>query len=240
MAVSIPTPVASFLSGAATATSGPQTLSAAVAAGDVLVVAVTGSQGTPTFTVADSKSHTWSTAGVTRVTTGAQNSSQVFWTVVTTPMTTSDTITVTRSNSEALAFHAYKLTGVNGSAPVSSSPISNGTTSPANLPSALNVAEGDLALFAMTTNSTRTVDSIGGGFTGLHDGILIGAASRRTAAAYRQISGVTSVSPTMALSGHDSWSATGVVFTAAPAAPASNRHLLTASGWVPIVRHIVT
>lgn len=82
------------------------------AVGDLVVAASHWGSGSQTAAVTDSKGNTW-TASTSRP-NGANGTSQMWWSVITSALVNTDTITVTRSGTARGAFQALSFSGSSG------------------------------------------------------------------------------------------------------------------------------
>lgn len=190
MAVSVPTTVCTFGSTGSVTTSTAQALTAAVPLGALLMVTVGGAASSVTYGVSDSQGHTWSSLTLWTQATGTLMSTQVFYTKITTALTTSDTLTATRSNSNTLDFFAEYVTGQDPTTPIGNGGVTQNTSSSTSVttltvPSPLSAGTGDMTRGALvvTGNSNLITSSaltiVGSGVVGT------GTGNRKIATGYR-------------------------------------------------------
>lgn len=218
MAISDPLQVLQYLGSTSVTTTGAQALTGTVPVGAILLVTVIGNGGTATYTVSDSKSHTWTAVTITRVTSGAANSAQMFYTRVTSEMTTSDTITTTRSAGGVLGVHAHWFSGVRTVTPLDNSgttPIANAANTATPAVAALTVSAGSVVLAHTGTQDNRTVSALASGYTSLHDAVATWtSAPRRSVLIYARPTGSTT--PSMTLNSGGAWCMSAIAFAAEP------------------------
>jgi len=217
MAVSTPTVIVGYASTASVTTSGAQTLTASVAVGEMILVAVGGAASGSTFTVSDSEGHTYTQLSQANQGTGTLAQTTIFYTVATNAMNTSDTITVTRSTSNSLAFSAQKVSGQ------ASSPIGNGGTTPTNTSSSSVTTAttasvthdlGDLVLMSVINNGNATAQAGSNGFTTGNFRATSGTNPRDLSTAYYASTTASTIVPTLTWSTSGIYGAVAVVISA--------------------------
>lgn len=151
-----PTVMAQYASTANVTTSGAVAVTVAANVGDLVVVsAALGSTGLASNGVTDSKGNTYTRLDFSEQTT-VGTTSALYYSVLTTALTTSDTITLARSPSGGVAFVAYKIVGADPTTPFGTPIKANGNS---NFPSAgaITVPVGGIVLSSLATQVATTV-----------------------------------------------------------------------------------
>lgn len=166
MAVSTDTQIASFASTGNVTTTGARAVGSAVAAGSLVTVELSaGAQLTSaSFTVTDSKSNTYTLVDLISTATAAQTVA-LYASVITVALTTSDTITATRTPTGGFAMTARAWTGADATTPFGT-PVKAAASS-AGSPSAasLTVPTDGMGLMLFSHATNATVGSLGSGWT---------------------------------------------------------------------------
>lgn len=118
MAVSTPVELATYGSPGNVTTS-TSAIASPVSIGDLVFVTIHAGAASSTLGVSDSKGHTWQATSQSGSGTAPASNTQVFWTIATVAMSTSDTITVTRTPTGGLAWVASKVADASGLADAS-------------------------------------------------------------------------------------------------------------------------
>lgn len=159
MAVSAPSLIAIYESSGNVTTSNVS-LTAAAQVGDLIFVTIHAGSASPTLGVTDSKGHIWSSTPQGSTSTAPASGTRIYWTVVETAMTVSDSITVSRAPSGGLAWTASKVTGA---ASITGGAASSGSTTSVSGTSA-TVPEGGMMIMAITSRDAVTI-APGSGYT---------------------------------------------------------------------------
>ena len=202
-------------------TSGALALSSAVSAGETVVVTVHGGGTGITFGVSDSQGNTWQSATLQTCTT-TPSSTQIWWTVVTTALTTSDTITVTRSAAGGLGVQAWKLpagfsaTAYDSDGAISNSASTSVSTPAVSVPYNATAATYSVALMAGTTNTGRTATATSP-YTLAGTTTMSGTGNPRYGwTQWNYFTAAGTSTPASTLSSGNTWAASTVVFEALP------------------------
>lgn len=170
--VSSPTP------SAANSTSMAGAVMAPVPVGDVVYVALGLGAASPATGVSDNKGNTWSKLASSAATTTAQTV-ELWFTVITTALTTADTITVTRAPTGGILWHARAVHGADTTAPfgmpVTAAASSTGTPTGA----LVTVPGGGLGLMAFSYQTNVTISALNAGWTGVYNDKSTGAGNPR-------------------------------------------------------------
>ena len=140
-------------------TTGPRPVAAPVPAGAVVVVAAAASGQPITLGVSDSKGNTYQLVRSHNGTTSPASTGALFVCVVATPLTTADTITVTRSGTGSILAAADAFTDVDPTNPVADADAAastTGTSTTANTPP-LDIGEGDLLVWMVAHSATTSL-----------------------------------------------------------------------------------
>jgi hypothetical protein len=219
--VGTPTQIGSFVSTLNVTTSGAIALGTAASIGDVVFVSVVGGSASIGAGITDTKSNTWTQVSQAIAASGAAGTATGFYTPVTVALTTSDTITVTRTPTGSLTVHVWLLTGQNSASPLGNSgttPTANSVTAVTTMPSgSVTVNSGDV-VFQVTMIGTGygvvtpnaspafttlvTVDSTGG------------SNPRGTNVEYRVITAGQTFTPQITTASGKAYSAVAVVIAA--------------------------
>lgn len=212
MAVGTPVAVASCAETVNTNTAHVGTVAVAQPVGAFILLTIVESNATHTFTCADTKSNTWT--GLTRASNAGTQplSSQYFWTVVTTALTTSDTITVTGSAAGNAVWIASSFAGVDNSNPIDVAVVNATGVSAAWASTGISPTVGSMVYVAGGIGvSTATYTGLTAGYTQDQKVSSSGTGNRTVLGVYKPTTAAGSTSAAATLgTALNSWSAMAV------------------------------
>lgn len=217
MAVGTPALVASVAETTNLNTAHVAAVTVAVPVSTFLLVTIVESVAAHTHTCTDSKSNTW-TPLTKASNSGTQPlSSQFFWTVVTVPLTTSDTITVTSSAAGNAVVIAETLDSVASASPIDVSVVSNTGTSSAWASTAISPSVDSMVYIAGGIGvSTASYTGLTAGYTQSQKLSSSGTGNRTLLSIYKPTTATGSTSAAATLgTATNSWSAMAISIKAA-------------------------
>lgn len=113
MAISAPVEIASYAS-TGNVTTSTVAVTAPVAADSIIFITAHGGGASSTMSASDTQGNTWTATAQSGTSVAPANHTQVFWAQVTNPLTTADSITVTRAATGGLAWIASSVIGASG------------------------------------------------------------------------------------------------------------------------------
>jgi len=215
-AVSSPMNIGGFLS-AADGLSGAFTVNQAVPVGRFVVVNVVTNGATPGLSIADSKANSWAQMASASRSTGTTTTATAFYAFITNALTTSDTITVTRSTSGTLLTSGMMFTGVNTVTPIDNGGVqatASGTSATPSSGALANVGSKSAVVMIAGFGTFYITAMPGTGYTEFADASSMGANARGATVVYRDTSSGGSYTPSANLGMSNDWVAMGFALTA--------------------------
>lgn len=243
MSISAPTLVGSLAETANTNTAHAIPVANAVTSGKLVIVTIVESNATHTFTIADSKSNTWHALTKASSANTQPCSSQMWWSVLTTGLTTSDTITVTGNSAGNAVAWAETIPGADTGTPIAVDGTGSNTSgqSTAWASTSLSCTAGDLMYVAGGIGiGSASYSGLTSGFTQSQKVSSSGTGNRTGLSVYQVIpsSGSYSAAATLG-TGSNSWSAMAVSIKAA--AVSSGIYLIGSGGSLtPVTPHVLS
>jgi hypothetical protein len=222
--VAVGTPVAASAatpSAANVLTSGAIPVTTGVAAAGTMWAEIVAGSASAGLGVTDSQGNTWTVLSPSIAASGSATSTTIAYCALTTGLTTSDTVTVTRTPAGSLTVKLYTASGIDPASPINGTPGAGNSITAVTTIAAGSVtpAAGDLVVELGGMGTGYGTPTPGAGYTGLTPAIdsTGGTNPRGMYSQYQLMASGGSISPTYTISSGKAYAAMSVVFKAATA-----------------------
>ena len=154
------------------------TLTSAVPLGDLIYLSLSLGALSPTTAVSDSKGNPWTKLASATAATTTQTV-EIWYTVTTVALTTSDTITVTRSPTGGILWTARGFSGIDRTTPFGTPAVVGATASGGPSGGTVTVPPGGAGIMAFSYQTNMTFSSLNAGWTSRYSAVSTGTGNPR-------------------------------------------------------------